>query len=58
MPLFLSLSFLKEKLNYQHSFVNKISKYNCNQISTCSYILEHLFTFVNVIVKFLKKNCL
>jgi Zn-dependent protease with chaperone function len=58
MPLFLSLfsfSFFKEKLNYQHSFVYKNSKHNCNRISGCSYILEHLFTFVSVIVKFLKK---
>jgi threonine/homoserine/homoserine lactone efflux protein len=54
-PIFLLLffisSFLKEKLNYQHSFVYKISKHNCNQISTCSYVLEHFFIFVNVIVK-------
>jgi hypothetical protein len=56
MPMFFISSFLKEKLNYQHSFVLKISKHNCNKISTCSYILEQFFIFLNVIVKLLKKK--
>jgi hypothetical protein len=55
MPLFFISSFLKEKLNYQHSFVYKISKHNYNQISICSYILEYFFIFVNVIIKLPQK---
>jgi hypothetical protein len=53
--LFFISSFLKEILYYHHSFIYKISKHNYNQISTCLYILEHFFIFVNVIVNLLKK---